>query len=242
MDLSSVISAAKEFSSKESKLHGLINNAGIMAVPFEKSKDGYESQWQTNYLAHFLLTHHLLPILLATARVSKPGDVRIVNVSSGGHAHFASKTGINFEDVNQENGGVWTRYGQSKLANILHAKELNRLYGPNGTNKSEGELWCVALHPGNIYTDLSKNAQFAGPLSRPLAATLNFLGVFIPADQGAFTTVFCAASLDMKAEMSGQYFVPLGKVGKPSRQARDMDTAKKLWQWTEAEFGKKQLI
>lgn len=242
MNLSSVVSAAKEFARKETKLHCLINNAGIMAVLFEKSKDGYESQWQTNYLAHFLLAHHLLPILLATARVSKPGDVRIVNVTSGGHARFAPKVGIDFEDINQENGGPWSRYGQSKLANILHAKELNRLNGPKGIKKSEGEVWCVALHPGVIYTDLSKNAQYAGPLSRPVAATLNLLGVFISADKGAFTTAFCAASPDMKAEMSGEYFVPLGKVGRPSKQAMDMDMAKKLWQWTEAEFGKKQLL
>ncbi|KAE8453141.1 hypothetical protein EG329_011208 [Mollisiaceae sp. DMI_Dod_QoI] len=242
MNLSSVVSAVKEFASKETKLHGLVNNAGIMAVPFEKSKDGFESQWQTNFLAHFLLTHHLLPTMLTTARVSKPGDVRIVNVTSGGHARFAPKMGIDFEDTNQERGGVWTRYGQSKLANILHAKELNRLYGPNGIKKSEGEIWSVAVHPGNIYTDLSKNAQFAGPLSRPFVATLNLLGVFIPADQGAFTSVFCAASKKMKAEMSGEYFVPLGKIGKPSKHAGNMDMAKKLWQWTEAELGRKELL
>lgn len=63
MDLSSVVAAAKEFSRKETKLHGLVNNAGIMALPFEESRDGWESQWQTNYISHWLLTHHLLPTL-----------------------------------------------------------------------------------------------------------------------------------------------------------------------------------
>ncbi|KUJ22934.1 NAD(P)-binding protein [Mollisia scopiformis] len=242
MDLTSVVSAANELKTKENRLHGLVNNAGIMAVPFETSKDGYESQWQTNYLAHFLLTHHLLPLMLATAKVSTPGDVRIVNVTSGGHATFAPRAGIDFEDTNQTRGGVWSRYGQSKLANVLHAKELNRFYGPDGTKKSEGQIWTAAVHPGHIYTDLSKNAQFAGPLSKPVAATLNCLGVFIPADKGSFTSVFCAASQDMKADMSGEYFVPLGKVGKPSKHANNPDMAEKLWQWTEAEFSKKNFM
>lgn len=242
MDLSSVVSAAKTFTSKESKLHCLINNAGIMAVPFEKSKDGYESQWQTNYLSHFLLTYHLLPTLLSTARSSQPGDVRIVNVTSGGHSTFAPKSGIDFEDINQEKGGPWSRYGMSKLANVLHAKELNRLYGPNGVKKAEGEIWTTALHPGNVYTNLAKNATYMGGASRLLGKTLNMLGVFVPAEKGAYTSVFCAASQGMTSEMSGEYFVPLGKVAKPSRNAQNEDMGTELWKWTLEELGGKEMI
>lgn len=242
MDLSSVGSAAKAFASKEPKLHGLINNAGIMAVPFEKSKDGYESQWQTNYLSHFLLTQHLLPTLLATARSSRPGEVRIVNVTSVGHSHFAPKAGIEFEDINQEKGGVWSRYGMSKLANVLHAKELNRLYGPNGVKKEEGEIWTAAVHPGNIYTDLSKNATYFGISSPIMAKVLNLLGAFIPVEQGAYTSVFCAASEGMTREGSGAYFVPFGKMAKPSRNAQDGELAAKLWGWTVDELAKKDLL
>lgn len=68
LSLSSVVSAAKIFLSKETALHGLINNAGIMATPFEMSKDEHEAQWQTNYLAHWVLTAHLIAIMLRTSK------------------------------------------------------------------------------------------------------------------------------------------------------------------------------
>jgi NAD(P)-dependent dehydrogenase (short-subunit alcohol dehydrogenase family) len=241
MTLSTVVSAAKELIAKEKKLHGLINNAGIMAVPFQKSQDGYESQWQTNYLAHALLTHHLLPLLLSTARASNPGDVRIVNVSSGGH-RFAPKNGIDFADINQEKGSIWSRYGQSKLGNVLNTKELNRLYGPNGIKKEEGEIWSFALHPGNMYTNLNKNARFAGPLSGVLAKMLNAFGVYIPVEKGAYTSIYCVASDIVTPEMSGEYFVPLGKLGKASKLTRNVKLAEKLWTWTEKEFELKGLL
>jgi NAD(P)-dependent dehydrogenase (short-subunit alcohol dehydrogenase family) len=241
MNLSSVVAAAKEFNSKSSVLHGLVNNAGIMAVPFEVTKDGYESQWQTNYIAHWLLTHHLLPTILATAKISALGDVRIVNLTSNGH-NYAPRGGIDFEDINQVKGGGWTRYGQSKLGNILHAKYINSLYGPNGTKKSAGEIWSMAVHPGAIYTDLSKNAQFLGRGSKMVGSVLNRLGVFIPADQGAYTTVFCAASQDVRAAMTGEYFTPIAKIGKPSKFAKDERVMSRLWEWTESELKVKGLL
>lgn len=241
MDLSSVVSAAKSFSSQQPKLHGLINNAGIMAVPFEKSKDGYESQWQTNYLSHWLLTYHLLPTLLATAKVSQPGDVRIVNVTSMGHA-MAPKSGINFQDINQEKGGLWSRYGQSKLGNILHAKYLNSLYGPKGSKREKGEIWTAAVHPGNVYTDLNRNAKFLGRLSPVVAAVLNMTGVYIKPEEGAYTSLFCAASEGFGRENSGKYFVPLGKEKVPSKYALDGELAGKLWEWSEEDMAKKSLL
>jgi len=240
MNLASVRAAAEEYKRRESQLHGLINNAGIMAVPFEKSAtDGYESQWQTNYVAHWLLTYHLLPTLLATAKTnSTPGSVRVVNVTSTGHKSFTVKGGIDFADINQEKGGVWSRYGQSKLANVLHTKMLNALYGPKGTKKSEGEIWSGAVHPGVVQTDLAKNAQYGSSFTWLLKA----FGVFIPADQGAYNTVFVAASQDFTAEMSGQYFVPNAKLAKPHKNAENPELAKTLWDWTEREMREKGLL
>ena len=173
-----------------------------------------------------------------------PGEVRVVNVSSIGHRLFAPKVGIDFNDINQEKGDTWSRYGQSKLANILHAKQLNELYGTG--KHSKGQIWAVSLHPGNIYTDLTKNARFLYGLPTVLSSTLtkvmNFLGLFIPADQGAFTSVYCAASAEMEAEMSGKYFVPFGKMGTPSGSAQDMEMASRLWDWTMKVFEAKGLL
>jgi hypothetical protein len=76
---------------------------------------------------------------LRTAKSGQPGDVRIVDVTSTGHA-CAPKAGIDFEDLNQEKGGPWTRYRISKLRNILHAKEVNRQFGPDSERKGEGEI------------------------------------------------------------------------------------------------------
>lgn len=140
------------YARQETVLHGLINNAGIMAVPFALTRDGIESQFQTNYLSHWLLTHHLLPVLQETATRSGPGEVRIVNVSSDGHERFAPKEGIQLQDVNLESASSFTRYGQSKLANVLHIKELNRNYGPNRLEERSGAIVTAAVHPGHIST------------------------------------------------------------------------------------------
>lgn len=140
-----------------------------MATPYEESKNHYEAQFQvrlvcfgeteaqlicvqTNYLAHWLLTYLLLPILTKSARSSDPGTVRITNVSSDDHLLFAPSTGIDFEDINQTKGSAWSRYGMSKLANILHAKELSRRYGPLSTSRGHGEIWTASVHPGTIDT------------------------------------------------------------------------------------------
>lgn len=105
---------------------------------------------KTNYLSHWLLTYHLLPLLEATSSSSPPGQVRIVNVTSDGHQRFTIKEGIRFSDINLESESAITRYGHSKLANILHAKQLHTLYGLGG--RVGGQLVIAAVHPGHIDT------------------------------------------------------------------------------------------
>jgi NAD(P)-dependent dehydrogenase (short-subunit alcohol dehydrogenase family) len=133
---------------KEIWLHILINNAGIMCHPYEETKDGWETQWQTNYLSHFLLTSLLLPTLLSTAKTAPRGTVRVVNVSSDGHAKLAPRSGIDFQDPNLKRASVWTRYGHSKLALVLHAKALGGRVGREG-------VLGVCLHPGTVRTGLA---------------------------------------------------------------------------------------
>ncbi|KAF8020593.1 hypothetical protein BT93_G1128 [Corymbia citriodora subsp. variegata] len=106
-------------------LNVLINNAGIMFCPYQLSEDGFEVQFATNYLGHFLLTNLLLDKMKATARVSGI-EGRIVNLSSIAHLH-TYKEGIRFDDINDQlSYSDKKAYGQSKLANILHANELSR--------------------------------------------------------------------------------------------------------------------
>jgi len=107
----------------EPKIDVLINNAGVMMCPHWKTVDGFDMQWQTNHLGHFLLTNLLLP------NIKKAAPSRIVNVSS--LAHTFSK-GIDFDDINFEKSSYSSAraYSNSKLANILFTKELaERLKG-----------------------------------------------------------------------------------------------------------------
>ncbi|KAF8860430.1 short chain dehydrogenase [Acephala macrosclerotiorum] len=209
--LASVVAAANTFLSNETSLHGLVNNAGIMATPFEITTDGHEAQWQTNYLAHWVFTSHLLPLMLATSKTLPPGSVRIVNITSGGHL-FAPSGGINFADTSLPTK-PGNRYGQSKLANFLHAKTLNLRYGPSSASAQagDGEVWTAAVHPGLVDSQLAGRVEGSG--LKALLSTFKFLGGYWDADRGSWTSVFCAASKDMKREQSGWYWERIAKKG-----------------------------
>ena len=239
LSLSTVVSAAKLVLSKETSLHGLINNAGIMAAPFETTKDGHEAQWQTNYLAHWVLTFHLLPLLLRTSQATPPGSVRVVNLSSSGH-FSAPKGGINFTDPSLPDSSGMARYGQSKLANVLNAKTLHKLYGP-GSPASEagnGEFWTAAVHPGLVKSQLSARAELP-LLFRMAIAPYKAMGGTVDADSGCRTSVFCAASPEMKKEHSGAYFQRIADpAGWQSGMAKDVGLAARLEEWTREEMMK----
>jgi NAD(P)-dependent dehydrogenase (short-subunit alcohol dehydrogenase family) len=239
-DLTSVVAAAKRFLTLETALHGLVNNAGIMATPFEMAKDGYEAQWQTNYLAHWVLTQHLLPLMLRTAKMLPPGSVRIVNLTSSGHLG-APKGGINFADVSLKDSGPWPRYGQSKLANILHSKTLHKTYGPGSPSarSGEGEIWVSSVHPGLVETNLATSVEWSGMTGA--LSVLRVLGLIWSADKGSWNSLFFAASRDMKAEQSGMYFEIFRRFGEPwwqSGAAKDGKLAERLDVWTKEVMGK----
>ncbi|KAI1109343.1 NAD(P)-binding protein [Nemania sp. NC0429] len=236
MDLASVVAAATRFLTLETALHGLVNNAGIMATPFEITKDGYEAQWQTNYLAHWALTEHLLPLMLRTAKALPAGSVRIVNLTSSGHL-TAPKGGINFEDPSLKESGPWPRYGQSKLANILHTKTLHKTYGPGSSSArgGNGEIWVSSVHPGLVDTSLASSLDQSAWSAMTVFSLLRKLGFFFTADKGSWTSLFLAASRDMKPEQSGGYFELFNRLGEPSWQsgpAKDPKLAERLEEWT----------
>ncbi|EXJ64367.1 hypothetical protein A1O7_00703 [Cladophialophora yegresii CBS 114405] len=237
MSLKSVVAAAKHIRSQCTSLHGIVNSAGIMATPFQLSEDGYEAQWQTNYLAHWLLTYHLLPLMTATASTSPLGTVRVVNVSSMGHA-ATLKEGIDFEDTSLENHFTFRRYAQSKLANILHAQALHARYNSPIAAEGHPHIWAVSLHPGNIDTQLNKRS-WGGSTLVPL---LRCMGAYIEPEQGSFNSLWAVAGKEMTKEMSGGYFVPVGERKTPSKQAQDSTLADRLWDWTEREMREKGFL
>ncbi|KAI1617290.1 hypothetical protein EDD36DRAFT_159654 [Exophiala viscosa] len=236
MSLRSVREATTKILSEITQLHGIVNSAGIMATPYAMSEDDYESQFQTNYLSHWLLTYLLLPLLESTAAASnEPGTVRIVNVSSIGHT-AAPKEGINFADTALTGSFTFRRYGQSKLANILHAKSLHARYN-RATTSSSNKILALSLHPGNVDTQLNTQSWGAA-----LVPVLRCLGVYITPEEGSFNSLWAVASPQVTVGISGEYFVPVGVKKEPSKLARDAQLADKLWNWTEQELRSKGLL
>jgi NAD(P)-dependent dehydrogenase (short-subunit alcohol dehydrogenase family) len=244
MNLNTVVTAARHFLTQETALHGLINNAGIMGTPFEMTKNGHEAQWQTNYLAHWILTEHLLPTMLQTSKTLPPGSIRIVNLSSSGH-RSAPKDGIHFEDLSLKDTDPWKRYGQSKLANILHTKTLHGKYGPNSPSAltGTGEIWTMSVHPGLVSTNLTASTE-ASSVTKVISV-VKMLGLFYSAEKGAGTSLFGAASPEMKKEQSGTYFEVHGRWGEPTRltgPAKDEKLGERLDKWTRETMRKEQWI
>jgi NAD(P)-dependent dehydrogenase (short-subunit alcohol dehydrogenase family) len=235
MDLSTVVAAAEHFLTLESALHGLVNNAGIMATPFEMTKDGNEAQWQTNYLAHWVFTEHLRSLMLQTSKTLPAGSVRIVNLTSSGHLS-APKGGINFEDPSLKDGSTWLRYGQSKLANILHTRTLHKTYGPGSPSarNGEGEIWVSSVHPGMVETNIAASVKESGSSMMSILSIIRMFGLMWPADKGSWNSLFAVASQDMRAEQSGSYLEIFGRFGEVrclSGPAKDEKLAERLDGW-----------
>ncbi|KAI9095625.1 short chain dehydrogenase [Phlyctochytrium arcticum] len=235
-DLATVKKAAEDVLGKTDRLDILVNNAGVMACPYELTKDGVEIQFQTNHLGHFLLTTKLLPLMKTTSKLPN-SSVRIVNVSSLGHKIF-SASGMNFdtlENVNKEMSSAFTRYGQSKLANVLFTKELARQVAGD-------KIFVNTLHPGNINTELMR-----GPIASYgslLSIGSKIAGAFLLTPyQGALTSIYCAGSQEIEEKnYRGEYFVPYAKLSAPSAAALDETKAKNLWALSEQILRDKGLL
>ncbi|KAJ8437210.1 hypothetical protein Cgig2_012479 [Carnegiea gigantea] len=199
------------------------NNAGVMATPFMLSKDNIELQFATNHLGHFLLTHLLLDTMKKTARESgKEG--RVVNVSSEAH-RFPYPEGIRFDKLSDPSGyNSWRAYGQSKLANILHANQLTKHLKDDGV-----EITANSLHPGAINTNLFRHISWMNGVVR-------MMGKFVlkSVEQGAATTCYVALHPQVKG-VSGEYFSDCN-LANPSKQAQDATLAQKLWDFSIKRF------
>ncbi|VWX50582.1 SDR family NAD(P)-dependent oxidoreductase [Novosphingobium sp. 9U] len=220
-DLASVRAFAAEWGDKP--LHILVNNAGIMACPLERTVDGFEMQLGTNHLGHFLLTNLLLPALIAAY------GARVVSLTSVGHKRGA----IDLEDPNFEERPYepFLAYGQSKTANALFAVELDRRYRDAG-------IRAFAVMPGFIETDLARHMtpEYREKMGLNNNERTPFQFKSIPA--GAATSVWAASAPELD-DQGGLYLEDCA-VAKPHSEekrpgkgvmphALDASDAQRLW-------------
>lgn len=209
---SSVRACVNEVSARGEHLDGIIANAGIMALPELTVKHGLEAQFLTNHIGHFMLVTGLLSQLSSTGRV--------VILSSSAH-NMAPKTGIEFDNLDGSRGySAWSAYGQSKLANLLFAKELAK-------RLPSAQQTANAVHPGVINTGLQRS------MNPFLAMTLKVMGPLAlkSVPQGAATEVFVATHPSV-ASTKGEYFTDCN-VAKCRALASDAALAKTLWETSE---------
>lgn len=219
--LESIAAFADRILATDRPIDILVNNAGVMALAKrETTVDGFERQFGTNYLSHFVLTARLLPLLIAA-------KARVVQLSSIAHRSGS----IQLEDLNYERGyRPWPVYGQSKLAMLMFALELDRRSVAKGWG-----LTSVAAHPGIASTDLIPNGP--GSAGGGVTSLLSNLAVKLighSAAEGALPQLMAAT---MPGVSGGQYFGPQGwkelkgrpGLGKIERQALDANVAAKLW-------------
>ena len=221
LDLQDLASIREFADGVQGKIDVLVNNAGIMAVPFAQTKDGFESQIGTNHLGHFALTNLLLPQITD----------RVVTVSS----MFHRLGRISLEDLNWQarRYAAWPAYSQSKLANLLFTSELQRRLERAGS-----AVRALAAHPGYSNTNLQgRSGQRLGDT----VVTVIGARFATNADFGARQTLY-AASQDLPGDTYlGPRFGMVGRTGPVgrSRRARDAKTAAALWELSEQLTGTK---
>jgi NAD(P)-dependent dehydrogenase (short-subunit alcohol dehydrogenase family) len=229
--LASVRAAAAQILASTPKLKLLINNAGTMATPLGQTEDGFETQFGTNHLGHFLFTTLLTPALIAAA------PARVVALSSSGHR----RSDVHLEDPNFRERAYekWNAYGQSKTANSLFAVELTRRYLGQG-------MTANAVHPGGIMTNLQRFLPREEQLAMGwMDEQGNLNPAFKTPEQGAATSVWAAVGSELEG-LGGLYLEDVGEAlpFDPANPftgympyARDPQTAQKLWTLSEELVG-----
>lgn len=220
--LESIERFARDFRRGHSRLDVLVNNAGIMAVPYSQTEDGFESQMGTNHLGHFALTGRLLDLLLTTA------GARVVTVSSVGHRGGR----MDFDNLLFHSGGYapFRAYWRSKLANLLFSYELHRRLRSAGV-----EVSSLAAHPGISSTDIGAHLgpRWYSRIQQPLLS-----GFMQSAAMGALPSL--RAAVDPQAE-GGGFYGPSGIGGlrghpvvvSSNAASHNRDHARRLWRISE---------
>ena len=229
--LTSVRQFADQFTDQYNRLDVLLNNAGIMMVPYDTTEDGYERQFGTNHLGHFALTGLLIDLLVETP------SSRVINVSST--AHWFGK--MDFDHLMYDGGKKYSppgAYGRSKLANLLFTYELERRFEAIGANTI-----AVAAHPGTSETNLGVHLQehWVYKFLRPITDRMSQ-----SAAMGALPIIRAAVDLSVQG---GQYFGPDGPIGmkgypvmvSSNKASHNLEDAQQLWEVSEELTGVKYL-
>jgi NAD(P)-dependent dehydrogenase (short-subunit alcohol dehydrogenase family) len=228
-DLNSVRNAATEILLYHSEIQLLINNAGVMACPLMRTAQGFEMQFGTNHLGHFLFTGLLSDALLEGA----PG--RVVNLSSAGHKFGR----FNFEDPSYTHREYdkWQAYGESKTANVLFTVGLDLRTRERGVR-------AFAVHPGAIMTNLGRHMEEADLVALQEKSPSGDKLVFKSVEQGAATTVWAASSPHLSGRggiyLEDAQIAPAAVEGKNigvEPYAVNPATAEKLWALSEELVG-----
>lgn len=233
-DLDSVRAAAADILSRFPHIHLLVNNAGVMACPLARTAQGFELQFGTNHLGHFLFTGLLAPALVAAAAESGQ-DSRVISLSSAGH-RFGE---VNFDDPNYEHRDYdkWVAYGQSKTANALFAVGFDERFKAR-------RVRAFAVHPGVIMTELSRYMVPEDFELLRAAAPPGEEMTFKSVEQGAATSVWGATSAQL-AGRGGLYLedchiaepAAAGRSGGVAAYATDPVLADRLWALSETLVG-----
>ncbi|KAF1956673.1 retinol dehydrogenase 14 [Byssothecium circinans] len=223
--LDSVTKAAAIVRQASERLDILMLNAGIMAAPPDQTVDGYELQFGTSFLGHALLTKLLLPLLQTTAALPD-SDVCVIALTSYGHSLTPKPSSILFDKLKTSCGdlGAYERYGMSKLALILWARRMANVY-PGFTT--------VSIHPGVVRTNLSAGATDSHWAVKMLLRVAEQLPLVASPEQGARNQLWASVAKDV---VSGEYYEPVGVMGKGSELTKDDGLMEKLWEWTAKEL------
>ncbi|KAF7290301.1 NAD-binding protein [Mycena chlorophos] len=223
-DLASVKASAEDFLQRETRLDMLFNNGGVMAPPMDQlTVQGYDLQFGTNVLGHFYFTELLIPLMISTAKETKKNG-RILNTSSVAAHHFGLPN-VSYDAVvpgpaRTKFGDPMKLYMQSKFGNILVSNELQRRYGSEG-------IMSVALHPGNLKTQLGRHA---GIILKIIAFLISY-----PQPLGALTQLW-AGTTDEGAGLGGKFLYPWARVGEMPAIAPGSE--EQLWSWCEDQVKK----
>ncbi|KAK3336294.1 hypothetical protein B0T19DRAFT_396058 [Cercophora scortea] len=221
-NLASVKSAASTILSQTNRLDFFLANAGIMARPAGLSPDGYEIQMATNHLGHALLTKLLLPLLLHTATL--PGaDVRVLYTSSTAWRGGQLACDASFKTPMVSPLGRWRRYCNTKLANLLYARELARRYP---------QLLVFSLTPGVVGTALVTDLGFVDRA----VIYVSQVGRVLTPTQGSWNHLW-GISVPREKVVRGAFYEPVGVVMESEKAvAREAEVRARLWDWTEGEL------